>query len=251
MKLINKMQEQGNILFKYRGQLPFILFIISIPIIYSMNYDGIVDKCILNYIQNFSILTALTGLLFRYYIIITTPNGTSGRNRSKQIANTLNTKGAYSIIRHPLYLANYLIWIGISLYSSSILLCLFTTTLFIIQYERIIIVEEKFLSKEFKLKFKDFCDNTSIFLPSFKNYKKPKYYFSLKKLIRREYVSTSITIIAFLYIDILHLYFHESNNQFSLIQIISQYKEILLSIIILTMTIKIIKSFTYLLTDNS
>ncbi|MGB8874133.1 MAG: hypothetical protein WCC75_12145, partial [Desulfobaccales bacterium] len=42
------------------------------------------------------------------------PRGTSGRNTQGQVAETLNTTGIYSLVRNPLYLGNFLIWLGLS-----------------------------------------------------------------------------------------------------------------------------------------
>ena len=46
-----------------------------------------------------------------------TPRGTSGRNTKEgQVAESLNTLGMYSMCRHPLYLGNLLMWLGIVMY---------------------------------------------------------------------------------------------------------------------------------------
>ncbi len=52
------------------------------------------------------------GLALRVIVVGHAPYGTSGRNTREQVADTLNTTGMYSIVRHPLYLANYLIILG-------------------------------------------------------------------------------------------------------------------------------------------
>ena len=67
-----------------------------------------------------SIIISFFGMSVRFYTVGITPAGTSGRNRSKQIADKLNTRGMYSITRNPLYFGNYLIWLGISIYSLNI-----------------------------------------------------------------------------------------------------------------------------------
>ena len=56
------------------------------------------------------------GFLFRAWAIGTTPAGTSGRNTKEQVAEVLNSTGIYSIVRHPLYVGNYFMWIGIVAY---------------------------------------------------------------------------------------------------------------------------------------
>ena len=93
------LEKQGNFLFKYRGQFPVILFLIAIPFV----------KFPSSYIESnlfviISILLFILGYIIRFYTIATTPKNTSGRNTKKQIVETLNTKGVYSLVRHPLYL---------------------------------------------------------------------------------------------------------------------------------------------------
>jgi protein-S-isoprenylcysteine O-methyltransferase Ste14 len=251
MQLIDKMHQEGNTLFKYRGQFPIILFCIAIPVIGQTSYYMLLNEIALSFIQYIAILISTIGILFRYYIIITTPIGTSGRNRSKQIAASLNTTGAYSLVRHPLYVANYLIWIGISLYSVSLLFCVCTTALFMLQYERIILAEEKFLSQSFGLKFRDFCNQIPIFIPSITNYKQPIYYFSIKKIIRREYISTIITIISFVYIDIINYWLFNLEGKGDLKELINQYQNILYILISIVIILKIVKNYTSLLLDKT
>ena len=106
----------GDYLFKYRGQIPIILFLLIIPFIlyndYSQFTSSVIEK---NKIVSF--LFSFLGMIIRIYTVGNTPGGTSGRNRKKQIAKKLNTKGVYSISRNPLYFGNYLIWLGLSIYS--------------------------------------------------------------------------------------------------------------------------------------
>ena len=121
MALVQSFEKQGNFLFKYRGQFPVLLFILSVPFIYLTDYT------LINYKEyNVFMFTAISisvlGFLVRFYTIGTTPKGTSGRNTKEQVADVLNSSGMYSMVRHPLYLGNYLIWLGISLASFNIFL---------------------------------------------------------------------------------------------------------------------------------
>ena len=110
MALINEIEKQGNFLFKYRGQFPIVLFILAIPFIYFT------DSIWLHEEDNFTmaaIVLSSIGFVIRAYTIGTTPRGTSGRNTKEQVAEVLNSTGIYSVVRHPLYLGNYFMWIGI------------------------------------------------------------------------------------------------------------------------------------------
>ena len=106
MSLIQSIENQGNFLFKYRGQFPVILFLLSIPFIYLTDYRSI-DNTLTSILISISIVLCLIGFLVRFYTIATSAKDTSGRNTQQQVANSLNTKGIYSIMRHPLYFGNF------------------------------------------------------------------------------------------------------------------------------------------------
>ena len=105
MALVDSWEKQGNFLFKYRGQIPVLLFLIAIPFLY---YTPDVNFIVQFYWNVVSVLVSILGFAIRFYTIGTTPKGTSGRNTKEQIAEFLNSTGIYSVVRHPLYLGNYL-----------------------------------------------------------------------------------------------------------------------------------------------
>lgn len=92
---------------------------------------------------------SFVGFLIRFYTIGTTPHGTSGRNTKQQVAEVLNSTGIYATLRHPLYLGNYLIWIGIVTYVFNPLFILIISLIFWLYYDRIMFAEERFLEKKF------------------------------------------------------------------------------------------------------
>ena len=129
MALIDSLEKNGNFLFRYRGQLPLLFFIIALPIAYFHDYTFLKLFPSFNLLISIaSISLFLLGHIFRIVIIGYRNEHTSGRNRHEQVANQLNTKGWYSMVRHPLYFANFLIWLGLSIYLVnhllSLLLCL-------------------------------------------------------------------------------------------------------------------------------
>jgi protein-S-isoprenylcysteine O-methyltransferase Ste14 len=112
MALLHSLEKEGNWLFKHRGQLPLILFLLAIPAVFTTSYEDLspMQTKALNYTAYF---LSILGFWVRSYTIGTTPRGTSGRNTEEQVAEQLNHSGIYSTVRHPLYLGNYLMWIGI------------------------------------------------------------------------------------------------------------------------------------------
>ena len=136
MKLQNQILHVGKYLFQYRGQIPILLILIAAPVIYKSSYYAQIPMETQLILKCIAILIAFFGLMIRFVTVATTPTGTSGKNRKKQVANQLNTTGIYSIVRNPLYLANYLIWLGLSIYSLSYLLVIITSLFFFIIYEK-------------------------------------------------------------------------------------------------------------------
>ena len=207
MSLDQSIEKQGNFLFKYRGQFPVFLFILSIPFIYS---SSSVNNDYSNTYIISSVLFTLLGFLIRFYTIATTPKNTSGRNTNKQIAEILNTTGIYSIVRHPLYLANYLIWLGISLYTFNLYFLIFMSLFFWLFYKRIMFTEECFLKSKFGEKYLLWSKNVNSFIPIIFSYKKSEINFSFISILRREYSSVLSALIGYLFIDIIRNYFVSS-----------------------------------------
>ena len=148
MALLQSMEKQGNFLFIYRGQFPVVLFILAVPFIYLTDYNSISEQVQACFMYT-AIILSVVGLLVRFYTIGTTPQGTSGRNTKQQVATVLNSTGMYSLLRHPLYLGNYLIWLGIAVTTFNIYFVVIISLLFWVYYERIMFAEERFLEDKF------------------------------------------------------------------------------------------------------
>ena len=202
MSLEQSFEKQGNFLFKYRGQFPLILFLLAIPFIYLSELTNLYSVVSSIYYHILIVIIFILGFTLRCYTIGTTPSGTSGRNTKSQIADTLNTTGIYSILRHPLYLGNYLIWLSISIYTYSLLFPLIMSLLFWLYYERIMFAEEKFLENKFGDKFLKWSNLVPAFLPKKLSMSISSVKFSFKSILRREYASYLSAISGLLFIDI-------------------------------------------------
>lgn len=204
MALIHSLEKNGNFLFRYRGEFPLLLFVLAIPTIYLTDYKVINENETLNIVYTaIAICISLLGQIIRAIAIGTSQKATSGRNKHEQIAEALNTKGIYSTLRHPLYLGNYFMWIGIIMYTFNFWFILVSSLLFWIYYERIMFAEERFLERKFGQQYIDWSMNIPPFIPSLKHYEKSPIPFSFKTILRREYSGVSATIIGFLFIDFL------------------------------------------------
>ena len=244
MGLIQSMEKQGNFLFKYRGQFPVILFLLVIPFVHSTDYHNINLQN-----QKFSLYIAITisiiGTLVRFYTIGTTTEGTSGRNTEKQVATVLNSTGIYSMLRHPLYFGNYLIWLGIAISTFNFYFIIIMSLIFWIYYERIIFAEEQFLKKKFGVKFSNWSVNLPAFFPSLLQFKKSKTPFSMISVLRREYSGVLATIIAFTYIEVLRNYFKDKVWEISTLSC-----QFLIVIIVIVLVLRSLKHYTKILDET-
>lgn len=218
MALVHSLEKNGNILFKYRGQIPVLLFLLSIPAIYFTDYQIIDKNKTLDMILLITCsIVSLSGQVIRAIAIGTSNKNTSGRNTQEQVAEALNTKGIYSTVRHPLYLGNYFMWIGIVMYTYNVWFVLVVSFMFWLYYERIMFAEERFLERKFGQKYVDWSNSVPAFWPSMKNHIKTEIPFSMKTILRREYSGISATIIGFVFVAFFKDLFSTGEPHFKII----------------------------------
>jgi len=206
MALIHSFEKSGNFLFRKRGQIPILLFIMVIPVLYYSNSLEMSENA-RRILTGLAILVSISGFLVRAIAIGTTPKGTSGRNTSEQIAESLNHKGIYSMCRHPLYFGNYLMWIGIVIFTFNLYFVIIVSLAFWLYYERIMFAEERFLERKFGEEYIEWSKSIPAFIPSFSKYIKGEIPFSLVSVLRREYSGVLATVVSFAFIDHLRHFF--------------------------------------------
>ncbi|MBI2257384.1 MAG: DUF1295 domain-containing protein [Flavobacteriia bacterium] len=246
MALIHSLEKNGNFLFKYRGQFPIILFILSIPVILFTDYSSFLKISTNEFtLLIISIILSTFGQIIRSIAIGTSNKYTSGRNTQKQEAAALNKKGIYSVVRHPLYLGNFFMWLGIVVYTYNIFFILIFCLLFWVYYERIMFAEERFLENKFGDEYLTWSLKVPAFLPSFKNYIPSDIPFSLKTNLRREYSGVSAVALSFVFVDYFRMLFHEDSYIPTIQQGVSLIIGILFSLIL-----RSFKHYTSLLNEE-
>ncbi len=206
MKISQHFLHSGDLFFRYRSYIPLLLIPILIAGFTGYRYPG--DSHLRDLIWELTCFgISLLGLGIRIAVSGTAPVGTSGRNTSHQIASTLNTTGMYSIVRHPLYLGNYLIMLGASLLPRRITLPVIFSLLFVIYYERIIYREEQFLERKFGAQFREWARKTPLIIPNPFRYSPSISPFSWRLAIKREFHTIFEVIAIFFFAEIVADYF--------------------------------------------
>jgi protein-S-isoprenylcysteine O-methyltransferase Ste14 len=186
MPLREEFERTGSWLFRWRSYLPLALIGVILLAMRQYRYPG--DSQRLDDLwEGICLLVSCFGLGIRIFTVGYTPRATSGRNTRRQVAETLNTTGIYSIVRHPLYVGNFFMFLGVVLFAYLWWLTLIYVLVFWLYYERIMFAEEAFLRKKFGDEYMTWANNTPAFIPRFRNYRKPDSAFSLKKVLRKEY----------------------------------------------------------------
>jgi len=205
MALVHEFEKSGNWLFKRRSWLPLFIIIAGIGMMYLGNRQAIIfdmrDELIF-------LGVSLFGQIIRILTVGFTPKNTSGRNTTDgQLADELNVTGVYSIIRHPLYLGNFFMWLGPVLFLRSLGVTLVFILIYWLYYERIMFAEEQFLRRKFGDIYDKWSENVkSIFPHSFK-YVRPGLPFSVKNVLKREYNSFVNIFVIFAVLDLFRNYF--------------------------------------------
>lgn len=137
--------------------------------------------------EGFCIALSLSGLLVRAAAIGCKPRGTSGRNRKVQNAQLLNSTGLYSVVRHPLYLGNALMWAGIAIFPRVLVSAVFVGAFFWVFYERVMLAEEDFLRRKFGAEYEVWAERTPAFVPALALWKRAELPFSLRAVLKAEY----------------------------------------------------------------
>jgi protein-S-isoprenylcysteine O-methyltransferase Ste14 len=194
MGLREEFEETGTWLFRRRGYLPLLLFPLLLVAADRSAYPLGDHRLDLAW-ELVVVLVALTGLGLRVATVGFVPRDTSGRSTATPQAESLNTSGLYSVVRHPLYLGNYLMWLGVALFPRSWWPPVIVSLVFWLYYERIMFAEEEFLRRKFGALYTTWASTTPAFLPRFARWRPPGVPFCLLTVLRREH-SSLLALIA-------------------------------------------------------
>jgi protein-S-isoprenylcysteine O-methyltransferase Ste14 len=212
MRLAEHWTSTGDALFRRRSWLPLLL----LPL-FLASFVG--DRYLVSHTAGLiweigCFVITLVGIALRVFTTGTSPRGTSGRNTRTQKATALNTTGPYSIVRHPLYLANFLIALGLSLFSRTWFLPIIVALATLLYYERIAAREEEFLDGRFGPAFRRWAEAVPAAVPSLKAWCPPAQSFDWRRALDREFYVIAEVSVAFFFLDVVEDYAADRRFEF-------------------------------------
>jgi protein-S-isoprenylcysteine O-methyltransferase Ste14 len=194
MALHEEFVESGRWLFRRRAYLPVALLPVVLAQVWATARRGAGVEVPWTFA---CFLVSLVGLGIRAYAVGHAAPQSSGRERQRYLAEDLNTTGAYSVTRHPLYLANALMWLGPVLVPRTWWLLAVIGLACWLFYERITFAEEEFLRASFGERHLQWARRTPSFLPSWRHWSPPTRPFNLRSVLRREYSALFQLVLVF------------------------------------------------------
>lgn len=184
--LVAEALEEGRWLFRWRSYPPVaVLFYVLLLVWLDPLPLGGADAAIPWAVAGVAL--GLLGLAIRGWTVGHVAIGTSGRGTKELRAEELNTGGIYSLVRHPLYLGNFFMWIGVGAFAGKPLAIGVTVLLFWLYYERIMMAEERFLYEQFGETFGAWAAKTPPFIPRLNGWKPWPYPLSFRFVLGRDY----------------------------------------------------------------
>lgn len=205
MALRDELEHSGEWLFRHRSYLPLLLLAVAVGSMAGHPHPASHAPGDVAW-ELLCVAVSLLGLAVRVVTVGHAPDGTSGRNTHGQVADALNTTGAYSLVRHPLYVGNYLMWLGVTLFPRVAWLPVFVTLVFWLYYERIMLAEEAFLRARYGDAFEQWAALTPTFVPRPhrwpRDWRPPALPFSARTVLRREYTGVFALVATFTLLEL-------------------------------------------------
>ena len=191
----------GDALFRWRSYLPLGLLPLAGLAILRATFPFGTEAADLAW-EACCVGLSLAGMALRVWTVGAAARGTSGRNTREQKAETLNTTGPYSLVRHPLYLANGVIIMGLALFPHTWLLPPVVAALTLVYYALIAAREEVFLRARFGARWEGWAERVPRLWPAFGHFVPAAEPWRWREALRREYHGLTLVLVLPIVIDV-------------------------------------------------
>jgi protein-S-isoprenylcysteine O-methyltransferase Ste14 len=190
------MVREGNWLFRWRSYLPVAVLVPVVIVAVGERSSGGPTPAVVASLVVAAVLV-VAGLAVRAVVAGHAPRGASGRTtRVGPKATRLSTTGPYAVVRHPLYVGNFLIWIGLVGALAPGWPCAAAGLAFWLYYERIAMAEEACLAAAHGEAFASWAARTGAFIPNGHVWTAPELEFCWRTCLRREYTTVALAGLA-------------------------------------------------------
>lgn len=205
MALQEELEKEGLWLFRFRSFLPIIILLMAMGVHYLREQASASEEEPYDfYYELICLAVSIFGLIIRIYTVGHTPKNTSGRNTAEgQVADTLNTTGIYSLVRHPLYLGNFFMWLGPAMLVQNVWFIVAFILFYWLYYERIMYAEEQFLRRKFGQAYEEWAEKTPAFIPKISGFCTSNMVFSWKKVLKKEKNGLLAVFVIFMVFNII------------------------------------------------
>jgi len=186
VRLLDEIPRAGDVLFRWRGQLPLLMLPLFLLGLADARLPATLPPAMQAW-QLASLAVALAGFAVRVVAVGTAPAGTSERSTTDPRASTLRVTGLYSVVRHPLYVGNTLTALGFACFTAAWYLPVIVGLLGILYHERIAAREEVFLEGRFGDEFRRWAERVPAMIPRWSLYEPSPTPFVWRRVLGREF----------------------------------------------------------------
>jgi protein-S-isoprenylcysteine O-methyltransferase Ste14 len=204
MKITDSLARDGALLFRWRSYLPLLLLLPLVPALQEARHvEALVGDRIHDAWVVACYLVSVAGLAVRWCVVAQAAPGTSGRNVDGQRADALNRTGLYSVVRHPIYLGNFLALAGVAMSTMVWWFAFLACLAYWLYIERIMAAEERFLEARFGADFAGWAARTPAFVPRLSGWTASDRPVAWRTVLKREYNGVLAVAAAYLAIEVL------------------------------------------------
>jgi protein-S-isoprenylcysteine O-methyltransferase Ste14 len=142
----------------------------------------------------FCLILSLAGLSIRMLAAGYAPGRSSASDGARQPTTPLITDGIYSIVRHPRYVGDYCIGLGVVLIPFVWWLPVLYTLAFWLYYRRTITIDEGVLRRKYGNRYDQWLSTTPALLPRISRWQPTSSLFSFRTALKREHAGLILVI---------------------------------------------------------
>lgn len=191
---------------KYQNLLPYLFFVIAISLYFRTEFHPHIfileDTAYEVYYEMLAVFISILGLSIRVLTRGYSQKPSLKNITKKQNSPVLNTCGVYSLLRHPLYLANFLIGLGVVLWTGNYWFITTFSILYWVYYDHVILIKEKSLKDQYGSQYEKWAQEVPAFLICFKNFKKPTRTFRWKRILYTEKKWLFFTFLIYCFLNV-------------------------------------------------